>query len=97
MVKTLIVSPETEPAKLLRLARRYAMTGGVELSLRENLSKEELRQMFNIYKPLIEKMPKSPPSHFKNSIPFKILKLIVENPNSEDSLKAQIANLLNQE
>ncbi len=55
MIHTLYVSAETEPAELKKQMRKKLMTGGAVVRLGDELSADELGQIFNRFSPVAER------------------------------------------
>jgi hypothetical protein len=98
MIHLLEVSPTISPQQLKKLSRKYAMTGGFELALKQDLSATELELMSKIYiQELLENKKNSPQysdSKCKSSNAFRILKLIIDHVNVSEESKLDIAKAL---
>lgn len=74
------VGIDTPPAVLKRLARRYAMTGGYELSLRADLEEKQLIELVQLYLPELESYAKQD-LRYKSNNAYRVLKLLKESQN----------------
>lgn len=79
-IHILEVGPETPPVVLKRLARRFAMTGGYELSLQSGLSEKQLIELVELYLPEAQSYPRQD-LRYKSNNAYRVLKLLKECEN----------------
>ena len=83
MIHLIEVSPEITPDKLKKLSRRYAMTGGFEISIKEGISSEELYEIVDIYLPELSDIPTSNAN--------RILSLIYTHPLVDNGVRERLS------
>jgi len=93
MIHLLEVDPSLTPAALNKLARRFAMTGGVELTLRPGLSADDLRSLVDIYLPQIEKFH-GRNSEIRSSHAYRILTMVKEHPCVQKAARDVVESFL---
>lgn len=80
MIHLLEIGPELDLKKIKKLARRYAMTGGYEVALRDGLSADELLQLIDLHLP--EALQLDPNDlRFQASNAYRVLKLVRAHPD----------------
>ena len=93
MIHLLSVGPELTLKQLSKLSRRYAMTGGYELSLEEGLSTEDLSVLIERYIPVLEEYDKEE-ARYHSSNAYRILNLVSKHPQLSESQEAQLSSYL---
>jgi hypothetical protein len=93
MIHILEVSPKHSVTEVMKLTRRYAMTGGVEIALPRECSVEELADLANMWIPEFSNMP-GMPHEKRTSNAYRILELVKESPAVSSEIKASIETLL---
>jgi len=78
MIHLLEVSADLAPAQLKKLARRYAMTGGFEINLKEDLTEPDLDRLIELYLPELEKYQGTSAERM-NSIAASVLRLVQQH------------------
>ena len=79
MIKALEIDCSIDPPRLKKLARRYAMTGGFELVLKEGLSADELEQISNTFIAEVRSSDLSP-ARRRTANAYRVLDLIRSHP-----------------
>ncbi len=93
MIHILEVSPRHSVAEIMKLTRRFAMTGGVELALPREVSIEELANLANLWIPELSSQPGSAHEH-RTSNAYRILELIKESPTTSEDTRQAIQSLI---
>ena len=93
MIHLLEVSPDLSTAELKKLARKYAMTGGYEISIKPNLTIDELTELVERYSQELESFDKGT-SNWRSSNAYRILSLIMHIDAIPDDLHLRIRQLL---
>jgi hypothetical protein len=93
MIHILEVSPAMTPAALRKLARKYAMTGGVEIVLQQNLGLADMERLFEIHAPEVERYPRGTALRRSNN-GARILMLVREESAASPELRSRIEALL---
>lgn len=93
MIHILEVSPKHSVAEVMKLTRRFAMTGGVELALPREASVEELAELANLWIPELTGVPGN--NHEKRtSNAYRILELIKDSPITAEDTRASINSII---
>lgn len=79
--------------EIKKLARRYAMTGGYEIELSQDLSDEQINQLAEIHIPELANYQKGN-STFRSNNSFRILEIIYANPSIRPELSEKIKEIL---
>ena len=93
MIHLLEIGPEHSPAEVKKLLRRYAMTGGVELSLKPDLDEAQLETIVQNFTAELEKQPLGSAERRASSA-YRILELACRNPRLMAPTRASIDSLL---
>jgi hypothetical protein len=93
MIHLLEISPEISVQTTKKLARRYAMTGGYEICLKNDLTTQQLADLVQLYKLEIKSFSKIN-SHIKNSLAFRILKLVSLHSLTDRAIREELRSLL---
>ena len=93
MIHLLEVSPEITVQELKKMARRFAMTGGYELALKNGLSSHELKNLSEIHI-LDLKNYKKGTSTYRSNNSYRILKLILSHPKTAHDTQEKISSLI---
>ena len=93
MIHLLEVGPEHSPAEVKKLLRRYAMTGGVELSLKPNLDAAQLETIVQNFTAELAEQPLGSAERRASSA-YRILELACKNPLLLEPSRASIDSLL---
>lgn len=79
MIHLLEVGPEIEPGQLKKLSRRLAMTGGYEITLRQDLEVNDLRELIDLHLPELAQYPSGTAEYCSNNS-YRILELLLDCP-----------------
>ena len=93
MIHLLEVGPTLTVADLKKLSRKYAMTGGYELSVPHGLSKQALVAIATTFGPELE-LFESKNSAYYASNAFRILSLILEHPLADEEVRSFVTKFL---
>lgn len=93
MIHLLLIKPDMEPKAVLKLARRYAMTGGFEVQIEDNLSEADLLKIVGTFSSMLDNYPKND-LRWKTSIAYRVLGQIRECRNASNELKQKVAVLM---
>ena len=95
MIHLLEITSELTPPQLRKLARRYAMTGGYEMSIAKGVDKGGLVKIFEMYKSEIPAVSEEMrDSHYRSSNSYRVLRLVCEHEQAPSDLKIEIEKLL---
>lgn len=92
-IHLLEVGPDDTPEGVAKLARRFAMTGGVEIALRRELSGPDLTKITDRFLPQLEEFPPGSAKRRSNHA-FRILKLVSEHELADAELQKKLAEVL---
>lgn len=93
MIHLLVVSPNQTPEQIAKLARRYAMTGGYEVALADNLDDKALEKLIDIYLPFLEQRSKQS-MKYRSSNAYRILSLVSKAPEINSESRTRLKDWL---
>ncbi len=93
-ITVLEVGPEHTLPALKKLVRRYAMTGGVEIALRQDLVGHELDILVDRFLPELEK-ERGQGARFFACTAYRVLALVSRQGNLGDDQRALLLGKLN--
>ena len=93
MIHLLEVHPAMSLAELKKLSRRYAMTGGYELSIKDGLEASDLEALIELMAPEVKCFQKLN-SEMRSSNAYRILQLVLEHPCVDTVMVKQVEKLL---
>ena len=88
-IHLLEVKPDMSLRELKKLSRRYAMTGGYELSLPSDLQLADIEKMQALYLPELSEYPSGSAAR-RSCNAYRILQLLSEHENCPQSLRGSI-------
>lgn len=93
MIHLLTINPELTVKEVQKLSRRYAMTGGYELALEENLTAADLKCLFERYLPVLQEYdPQS--SRYFSSNAYRILSLVHRHSELPEEIRNMLESLV---
>ena len=95
MIHILEISPKLEIEQLKKLSRRYAMTGGYELSLEQGLSADDLELLFERYSVELKKYTPGTSAWYSNNA-FRVLDLLRSDLKTSEKVRDKVNEFLNQ-
>lgn len=95
MIHLLEINAATTPQNLGKMARKLAMTGGFELTIADELSRQELAQLAELFIPELEKFQPLT-SRRMGSNTNRLLNLVYSHHNADESLRERLGRVLNQ-
>lgn len=81
--------PGQSAAEARKLQRRYAMTGGVEISLKSDLTAKDLKEIAQVYLSEIQKFVPGT-SEYRSNLAARALTLLLNHPRIAPEDKARI-------
>ena len=93
MIHLLEIDPDLEVAQLKKLSRRYAMTGGYEITLKQGLTTEDISVIARRFIPELDTSARGS-SAYKTSNAYRILSLILQMEDLDIALKEEVAQYL---
>lgn len=88
-IHILALEEVTQPAELYKLARRYAMTGGYEIVVGDNLTTDELTRLVDIYSGELMRYPAGTSAR-QASLAYRLLSGIKLHKNCTSQLEKQV-------
>lgn len=93
MIHLLEIDAQSRPAEVRKFMRRYAMTGGVELALRQGLKQEDLHTIAEVFAGDLG-LGGEFKAAWRTGSSYRILKLVRAHPAAPDALLLTLEDLL---